>query len=170
MVRTILLKMDNWLAKLTEILLIIIGIPFFTMIIIEVLARKLASTSLFGVYELAGYLAIWIYMVGAYQAYRKGELARLTFLVKRLPSLWQKRIGLINQLMILIALLFLALSGLLFIFSPAVITQESVSFALPVFYFYLGIPVGLILMALRTLIQLFIRDDYSLCEETEVLE
>jgi TRAP-type C4-dicarboxylate transport system permease small subunit len=170
MLKPFVLKLDYGLNKIIEIFLVILGIPFFAMLMVEVLSRKLVNYSIFGVYELAGYLSIWFSMLGAFLGYRNRELARLTFLVKRLSPRWRKRVFIVNRLLILVALLLLSLSGVIFTFSPAVITQSSVSFEIPVYYFYLGIPAGLILMAFQTLIKLYINDSDSLIEETEVLE
>ena len=170
MVMTVLLKIDTWLAKISEVLLLVLGIPFFAALMVEVLMRKLANHSLFGVYELDGYIAIWISMLGAYLAYRKMELARLTSLINKLSLHWRHRVQVLNRMLILIALLILGISGILFILSPAVATQKSVSFGIPIIYAYLGIPVGIFLMAYETFLRVLIKDRDKLDEEMEGIE
>ncbi|HWI54303.1 MAG TPA: TRAP transporter small permease [Desulfobacteria bacterium] len=170
MIKPFLEKIDQKLSRVIEILLVVIGLPFFAMLMVEVLSRKLLNHSLFGVYELAGYLSIWFSMLGAFLGYRNRELARLNFLVKRLSPRWRRLVFAFNWLLVMTVLSLLAVSAVVFTYNPAIMTQTSVSFAIPIYIFYLGIPVGLILMAFQTLIQIFIRDIDSLMEETEVLE
>ncbi|MHB8170971.1 MAG: TRAP transporter small permease [Thermincolia bacterium] len=157
MLGTVLLKLDAWLAWITEKLLWVVGIPFFAMIMVEVLLRKLANHSFFGVYELAGFLSSWVSMLGAYLAYRNREMARLTFLLDKLSPRRRHQVEVFNKLLVLAALIFLGVSGTFFIFSPAVSTQMAVAFEIPVIYAYIGIPIGMFLMAFETLLLLLIK-------------
>jgi len=169
MVRLILTRLDKWLAKLTEALLWVIGIPFFAMLMVEVLLRKLANHSLFGVYELAGFLATWVSMLGAYLAYRNREMARLTFILEKLPLRWRHKVEIFNKLLVLAALVLLGVSGALFTMSPAVATQRAVAFNIPVIYAYLGVPAGILLMAFETVLLLLIKGVDTLNQDKEAI-
>lgn len=157
MFRKILLTMDAVLAKASKLLLWIVGVPFFSALIMEVIARKVFNHSIFGVYEMEGFMATWVSMLGAYLAYRNREMARLGFILERLSPLWRHRLELLNKLLVFVALILLGISGLMFVTNPAVSAQSSISFGIPVIYAYVGIPIGIFLMAFETLLLLLIK-------------
>ena len=171
MFKTVLLKIDSILAKVTTLMLWVVGVPFFSALMVEVVARKVFNHSIFGVYEMEGFMATWVSMLGAYLAYRNREMARLGFVLERLSPRWRVRVELLNKLLVFVALILLGISGILFVTNPAVSTQTSISYGFPIMYAYVGIPVGIFLMAFETLLLLLIKgvDTLEIDKKEEVV-
>lgn len=137
------------LATGVNALIISVLAPFFGLLIVEVLARKLAGRSLYGVYEITGFLMCWISMFGAYMAYRDKEFVRLSFLAEKFSPGTQRMINGIRAIIVLMILLFLGFSGLRFSMSQAVQSQVSTAFHIPAVFSYVAIPLACFLMALH---------------------
>lgn len=136
------------LATGVNALIISVLAPFFGLLIVEVLERKLAGRSLFGVYEITGFLMCWISMFGAYMAYRDKEFG-LSFLTEKFSPGVQRVINGIRAAIVLLVILFLGFSGLLFSMSPAVQSQVSTAFHIPAVFSYAAMPLAFLLMALH---------------------
>lgn len=137
------------LAAGVNALVILVLTPFFGLLIIEVLARKLAGRSLYGVYEITGFLMCWISMFGAYMAYRDKEFVRLSFITEKFSPPVRRIVNGVRAAVILLILLFLGFSGFTFAMSPAVRSQASTAFHIPAIFSYIAMPLAFFLMVLH---------------------
>jgi len=137
------------LAIGVNVLIISVLAPFLGLLIVEVLVRKLGGRSLYGVYEVTGFLMCWISMFGAYMAYRDKEFVRLSFVVEKFSTRVQRMINGIRAIIVLLLLMFLGFSGFRFSMSQAVQSQVSTAFHIPAVFSYAAIPLACILMALH---------------------
>ncbi|MBE3588523.1 MAG: TRAP transporter small permease [Thermoanaerobacteraceae bacterium] len=136
----------------------VVMISFLAILILEVLMRKLFSRSLFGAYEVSGFLLIWISMLGGYLAYRGGEFVRLTLFLNILPAGLARKIEKAKQFVVMLLLAFLSVSGFMFVFSPAVMRQRSTAFHIPTVVGYLPIPLAFLLMIVASVEILYRRN------------
>lgn len=132
------------LSRLIEIA-IIIGAAFIVSIVTtEVILRYVFKHSLIFTEELSRYLMVWIVFLGGALAVRDEAHIRINILVKRLNPTLGKAARLLAHGLVLIFLVIVAVEGIRIL--PEELRQMCITIDLSLFYFYLAIPVGSILM------------------------
>lgn len=132
------------LSRLIEIA-IIIGAAFIVSIVTtEVILRYVFKHSLIFTEELSRYLMVWIVFLGGAMAVRDEAHIRINILVKRLNPTLGKAARLLAHGLVLIFLVIVAVEGIRIL--PEELRQMCITIDLSLFYFYLAIPVGSILM------------------------
>lgn len=132
------------LSRLIEIA-IIIGAAFIVSIVTtEVILRYVFKHSLIFTEELSRYLMVWIVFLGGALAVRDEAHIRINILVKRLNPTLGKAARLLAHGLVLIFLVIVAVEGIRIL--PDELRQMCITIDLSLFYFYLAIPVGAILM------------------------
>ena len=114
----------------------------------QVFSRYLLSSPSSFTDELAGYLLIWVGVLGAaYVAGRKEHLA-IDILIQRSPPARQKLLlYLIHSLIFLFALSVMVTGGVVLMYSRFVLQVKSAALQLPLGYVYIVLPIsGLIIM------------------------
>jgi C4-dicarboxylate transporter DctQ subunit len=139
-------KFLHYLGKLIEAGLILGAVVLVGMVTAEVVLRKGFETSLIITEELARYMLVWLVFLAGALGIRDKSHIRINALVKHLNPRLQVILALCAHG---ISLIFL---GLLFIESirilPKQFSQMCITFDVSIFYFYLAIPIGCVLMAL----------------------
>ena len=129
---------------------IIIGAAFIVAIVTsEVVLRYVFKHSLIFTEELSRYLMVWIVFLGSALAIRDKAHIRINILTKRLNPAQRKVADLLAYGLVLFFLLVVAIEG--FRILPSQLQQMCTTFDLSLFYFYLAIPAGCLLMMIYLL-------------------
>ena len=132
------------LSRLVEGLVILGATVIVAMVTTEVVLRYVFSHSLIFTEELSRYLMVWIVFLGSALAIRDGSHIRISILVNRLSPRLQQHMRLAAYCLTLIFLLVITIEGLKIL--PRQLYQMCITIDISLFYFYLAIPVGSILM------------------------
>ena len=97
--------------------------------------------------ELARYCLVWVGFLGASLAIKHGSHISLLLFYERFPQKVKKHCALIALLLVLFFLGLLLVTSLIFI--PKQIDQISPSLGISLFWAYLSVPVGSILMIIQ---------------------
>lgn len=141
------------LSRVVETAVIAISSVIVGIVVIEVGLRYLFSSSLIFTEELARYLMVWIVFLGSAIAVRDGAHIRISMLLNRMPSNVQKWVTIVAEVLTLVFLSVVVVEGVRIL--PKQLTQIPVTFDVPLFYFYLAIPVGSLLMMIFILPRLW---------------
>ncbi|MBW2429138.1 MAG: TRAP transporter small permease [Deltaproteobacteria bacterium] len=132
------------LSRLVETLVILIACIIVAIVTAEVTLRYLFSHSMIFTEELSRYLMVWIVFLGSALAIRDGSHIRIQILVNRLSPRLQQIVKLVAYALIIAFLIFITVEGLKIL--PRQLQQMCITIDISLFYFYLAIPVGSILM------------------------
>ncbi len=139
-------KFLHYLGKLIEAGLILGSVAIVGMVTAEVILRKVFETSLIVTEEFARYMLVWMVFLAASIGIRDKSHIRINALVKHLSPRLQIIMALCAHgiSLIFLALLFIESIRIL----PRQFSQMCITFDVPIFYFYLAIPIGCVLMIL----------------------
>jgi C4-dicarboxylate transporter DctQ subunit len=132
------------LSRLIEIAIIIGAAFIVTIVTTEVVLRYVFKHSLIFTEELSRYLMVWIVFLGGALAVRDEAHIRINILVKRLNPTLGKAAHLLAHGLVLLFLVIVAVEG--FRILPDQLRQMCTTIDVSLFYFYLAIPVGAVLM------------------------
>ncbi len=132
------------LSRAVEALVILIAGVIVAIVTAEVTLRYLFSHSLIFTEELSRYLMVWIVFLGSALAIRDGSHIRIQILVNRLGPRMQRIVKLAAYALIIAFLIFITVEGLKIL--PRQLQQMCITIDISLFYFYLAIPVGSVLM------------------------
>ncbi|MBW2440354.1 MAG: TRAP transporter small permease [Deltaproteobacteria bacterium] len=132
------------LSRAVEGLIILGATTIVSIVTTEVVLRYLFKHSLIFTEELSRYLMVWIVFLGSALAVRDGSHIHINFLTKRFNPQNQVWLRLSAHILTLVFLVFIAVEGIKIL--PQQLYQMCITIDLSLFYFYLAIPVGSILM------------------------
>ena len=132
------------LSRLVEGLIILCAATIVAVVTIEVVLRYIFGLSLIFTEELARYLMVWIVFLGGALAVKDDSHIRINLLVKRLSPGLRQLVRVSAQGLTMIFLVLLTIEGLKIL--PRQLDQMCITIDTSMFYFYLAIPVGSILM------------------------
>ena len=141
-------KFQHRLNRVLEVFLVFLMTVLVLDVLWQVFSRYLLSSPSSFTDELAGYLLIWVGVLGAaYVAGRKEHLA-IDILIQRSPPARQRRLlYLIHSLIFLFALSVMVTGGLYLMYTRFVLQVKSAALQLPLGYVYIVLPIsGLIIM------------------------
>ena len=136
------------LNRILELLLIVLMTVLVLDVLWQVFSRYLLSSPSSFTDELAGFLLIWVGVLGAaYVAGRKEHLA-IDILIQRSPPARQRKLlYLIHALIFLFALSVMFIGGVYLVYTRFVLQVKSAALQLPLGYVYIVLPIsGLIIM------------------------
>ena len=139
-------KFFHYAGKLIEAGLILGSMLIVGMVTTEVILRKGFGTSLIITEELARYMMVWLVFLAGALGIRDKSHIRINALVKRLNPRSQIILALCAHALSLIFLALLLVESIRIL--PSQFSQMCITFDVPIFYFYLAIPIGCVLMAL----------------------
>ncbi len=142
------MKFQKNLNKVLEVFLVILMSVLVVDVLWQVISRYLLSSPSSFTDELAGFLLIWVGVLGAaYVAGRKEHLA-IDILVQRSPPARQRLLlYLIHSLILLFALSVMVTGGAVLVYTRFVLQVKSAALQLPLGYVYIVLPLsGLIIM------------------------
>ncbi|HDS06319.1 MAG TPA: TRAP transporter small permease [Bacteroides sp.] len=141
-------KIAYWLNKILEATLVILMSVLVIDVLWQVISRYLLSSPSSFTDELAGFLLIWVGVLGAaYVAGRQEHLA-IDILVQRSPPGRQRKLlFFIRSLIFLFALFVMVIGGIVLMYTRFLLDVKSAALQLPLGYVYIVLPLsGLIIM------------------------
>lgn len=130
--------------------LTILCLSILTILVpIEVFLRYLFGKSLYITEEFTRYLMVWVVFLASSLALREDSHISIGIFVNRLRGPARAWINLIAQILLVTFLIFLIIEGIIALSFQ--MDQIIPSLGLPIFWFYLAIPVGSFLMILNLL-------------------
>ena len=141
-------QFQHILNKVLETSLVILMSVLVLDVLWQVFSRYLLSSPSSFTDELAGFLLIWVGVLGAaYVAGRKEHLA-IDILIQRSPPARQRfLLYLIHSLIFLFALSVMVTGGFILVYSRFVLQVKSAALQLPLGFVYIVLPIsGLIIM------------------------
>ena len=142
------MNFEKNLNKVLEVFLIVLMSVLVVDVLWQVISRYLLSSPSSFTDELAGFLLIWVGVLGAaYVAGRKEHLA-IDILVQRSPPARQRRLlYLIHSLILLFALSVMVTGGAVLVYTRFALQVKSAALQLPLGYVYSVLPLsGLIIV------------------------
>ncbi len=142
------MKFQKSLNKVLELFLVILMSVLVVDVLWQVFSRYLLSSPSSFTDELAGYLLIWVGVLGAaYVAGRKEHLA-IDILVQKSPPARQRILQIIiHSLILLFALSVMVIGGAVLVYTRFVLQVKSAALQLPLGYVYSVLPIsGLIII------------------------
>ena len=142
------MKFQKSLNKVLELCLVILMSVLVVDVLWQVFSRYLLSSPSSFTDELAGYLLIWVGVLGAaYVAGRKEHLA-IDILVQKSPPARQRIMQIIiHSLILLFALSVMVIGGAVLVYTRFVLQVKSAALQLPLGYVYSVLPIsGLIII------------------------
>lgn len=141
-------KFQHSLNRILEVFLVFLMSVLVLDVLWQVFSRYLLSSPSSFTDELAGFLLIWVGVLGAaYVAGRKEHLA-IDILIQRSPPARQRSLlYLIHTLIFLFALSVMVVGGVYLMYTRFVLQVKSAALQLPLGYVYIVLPIsGLIIM------------------------
>jgi TRAP-type C4-dicarboxylate transport system permease small subunit len=141
-------KFQHELNRVLELFLVFLMTVLVLDVLWQVFSRYLLSSPSSFTDELAGFLLIWVGVLGAaYVAGRKEHLA-IDILIRKSPPARQKLLlYLIHSLIFLFALSVMVTGGMVLMYTRFVLQVKSAALQLPLGYVYIILPIsGLIIM------------------------
>lgn len=145
------------LSRFVEGLVILGATVIVTIVTIEVVLRYIFGLSLIFTEELARYLMVWIVFLGGALAVKDDSHIRINVLVQRLSPRLGRLVRITAHGLTMLLLVVLTVEGTKIL--PRQLDQMCITIDTSMFYFYLAIPVGSILMIIFILPR--IRDSIS---------
>jgi C4-dicarboxylate transporter DctQ subunit len=137
------------LNKCIKILTILCLSVLTILVPIEVFLRYFFGKSLYITEEFTRYLMVWVVFLASSLALKEDSHISIGILVNRFHNRSRSWVNLIAQLLLLTFLVFLMIEGIIALRFQ--MDQIIPSLGLPIFWFYLAIPVGSSLMILNLL-------------------
>jgi len=143
-----MMKFQHKLNRVLEVFLVILMSVLVIDVLWQVFSRYLLSSPSSFTDELAGFLLIWVGLLGAaYVAGRKEHLAIDILLQKSPPERQRKLQYLIHSLIFLFALFVMFVGGVILMYTRFILQVKSAALQLSLGYVYIIIPIsGLIIM------------------------
>ncbi len=141
-------KFQHKLNRVLELTLILLMSVLVLDVLWQVFSRYLLSSPSSFTDELAGFLLIWVGVLGAaYVAGRKEHLA-IDILIQKSPPARQRLLQyIIHTLIFLFALSVMVTGGVILMYTRFVLQVKSAALQLPLGYVYIVLPIsGLIIM------------------------
>lgn len=143
-----------WVTKLTEVLLAVMLTVLSVLVFAQVFLRYFYGAALFFADELSRYLLVWLGFLGASLGVRAGAHIGVEFLWRALSPRARRAVALLVAALIFAFLAVITVAGAALL--PNQLSQLSPGLGISMFWPYLAIPVGGILMLLQ-LIDLTLR-------------
>lgn len=143
-----MMKFQERLNKVLEIFLVVLMSLLVVDVLWQVFSRYLLASPSSFTDELAGFLLIWVGVLGAaYVAGRKEHLA-IDILIQKSPPDRQRLLNyIIHSLIFLFALSVMVIGGVVLMYTRFVLQVKSAALQLPLGYVYSVLPIsGLIIM------------------------
>ena len=141
-------KFQHKLNRVLEVFLVFLMTVLVLDVLWQVFSRYLLSSPSSFTDELAGFLLIWVGVLGAaYVAGRKEHLA-IDILIRKSPPARQRLLlYLIHSLIFLFSLSVMVCGGMVLMYTRFVLQVKSAALQLPLGYVYIVLPIsGLIIM------------------------
>lgn len=142
-----LIRLCDRLRSVAMALLVVFGAVMSVIVMLQIFFRFVIHVPFPWSEELARYLMIWTGMVGSFVALREGRHIGVTLFVNWLPPKAAARVVIFVQVLMILFLFILAKQGLALALMN--LSQLSPAMRIPMFFSYLAIPVGAVLMIIE---------------------
>lgn len=141
-------KFRKRVDKILEVSMVFITSVLVIDVLWQVFSRYLLSSPSSFTDELAGFLLIWVGVLGAAYVAGKKEHLAIDILLQRSPPARQRKLQyIIHSLVILFALFVMVLGGVILMYTRFVLEVKSAALQLPLGYVYIILPIsGLIII------------------------
>lgn len=142
------MKFQERLNKVLEVFLVTLMSLLVVDVLWQVFSRYLLSAPSSFTDELAGFLLIWVGVLGAaYVAGRKEHLAIDILIQKSPPNRQRQLLYIIHSLVFLFALSVMVTGGVVLVYTRFVLQVKSAALQLPLGYVYSVLPIsGMVIM------------------------
>ena len=143
-----MMKFQQSLNKVLEIILVVLMSVLVIDVLWQVFSRYLLSSPSSFTDELAGFLLIWVGVLGAaYVDGRKEHLAIDILVQRSSPARQRKLLFIIHSMIFLFALFVMVVGGIILMYTRFILQVKSAALQLPLVYVYIILPVsGLLIM------------------------
>lgn len=143
-----MMKFQQSLNKVLEIILVVLMSVLVIDVLWQVFSRYLLSSPSSFTDELAGFLLIWVGVLGAaYVDGRKEHLAIDILVQRSSPARQRKLLFIIHSMIFLFAFFVMVVGGIILMYTRFVLQVKSAALQLPLGYVYIILPVsGLLIM------------------------
>lgn len=143
-----MIKFQEKLNRVLEVFLVVLVSVLVVDVLWQVFSRYLLSSPSSFTDEMAGFLLIWVGVLGAAYVSGKKEHLAIDILLQRSPPQRKRRLQyLIHGLVFLFALFVMVVGGIILMYTRFVLEVKSAALQLPLGYVYIVLPVsGLIIM------------------------
>ncbi len=143
-----MIKFQEKLNKVLEIFLVVLMSVLVLDVLWQVFSRYLLSSPSSFTDELAGFLLIWVGVLGAAYVSGKKEHLAIDIVLQRSPPKRKLQLQiLIHILVLLFALTVMVVGGIILMYTRFVLEVKSAALQLPLGYVYVILPIsGLIIM------------------------
>lgn len=143
-----MIKFQIKLNRVLEIFLVILVSVLVVDVLWQVFSRYLLSSPSSFTDELAGFLLIWVGVLGAAYVDGKKEHLAIDILLQKSPPERKRRLQIIiHSLVFLFALTVMVIGGIILMYTRFVLEVKSAALQLPLGYVYIVLPLsGLIIM------------------------
>ncbi len=142
-------RLTEWLARWTGVAVMVLMAAATGLVIVSVILRYLFFTGIDWGEEATRYLMIWMGFLATSLALRKGAHVGVEMLRAALPSFVRRVITTIAVLSILFFIALVIYQGSILVVQVA--DKESIVLPVSMAWFYLSIPVGMLLMFIQML-------------------
>ena len=141
-------KFQKKLNRVLEIFMVILMSVLVVDVLWQVFSRYLLSSPSSFTDELAGFLLIWVGVLGAAYVSGKKEHLAIDILIQKSPPDRQRMLQyMIHSLVFLFALSVMVIGGIILMYTRFVLEVKSAALQLPLGYVYVVLPIsGLIIM------------------------
>ena len=152
------------LNNFEEILLVPILIVMSIIVVMQVFFRFVIKGSLPWSEELSRYLLVWVTFIGASAAVKRGAHVGVELVVMLFPKKAQKVLSVVSVLISTAFCLIVFFVSLTLIKNQIVNHQISPAMRIPMWWAYGSVPLGTLLMAVRFIQTLFVKDKAAFVE------
>ncbi len=145
----ILNRLSAALNGISEWILIVIGVAMSIVVLMQIFFRFVVYLPFPWSEEIARYLMIWLGMIGSFVALRRGRHIGVTIFMERVPQRVNVVLFPLIQGIMIVFLLYVAREG--WTMALANLTQKSPAMQIPMFYPYVAVPFGAVLMIIELL-------------------
>lgn len=146
-------KARKILNAIIEWFLVLLMVAVIGVVLLQIIFRFFVSKPLTWSEELSRYLFIWISYIGGYLCSRNGSHMGIDYFVDRIPGIVGKIVKALAKLTLLAYMGVVCYYG--FILSDRVMMQVSPAMHLPMGYVYMAIPLGMLLMLITSIVNIF---------------
>lgn len=151
----LLIRIDAAVAAVIKVIISAALFAIMALLFVGVIARYFFNSPIIWVDESATYLLVCMTFLGGYIALRSDRLVRVTFVLSLLPKRAEKAVNVIAQLVICVFLIVLGYFSYKMLSTPVALSQKTVALRLPMIIFYVQIPIMVVLMLLRMVINIY---------------
>jgi TRAP-type C4-dicarboxylate transport system permease small subunit len=138
-------RLGKYLERSIEIALVLVSVFIVGMVTLDVVLRKVGTSTLVITEELCRYMMVWLVFVASSLAVRERSHIAILVLVGLMGTRVRRWVSIFADLVFLAFLTILSVYTIKLL--PQQLSQTCITMDISMFYFYLAIPVGSGLMA-----------------------